>query len=280
MRAQLFCSFRRRLSSAVRVSSNESDPVKTAVLKSIDLHWRANIKWHFERLHRTLNGSLYLDHGHPIFNFLFTYYFSFNKNILKKYSPGVGVMLPGATSEGYPDLASSSYGNPFFDLGYCWDLQKVAIPAKKKRSAEYIWNILTAIDSKPPSFCCYGLHEWAMLYDPSGLGVTNNDRLRKFQSLPLRLSMAAVKDVIESSTIRCTHFDAFRSFTASAKPLNSIPDGGELSRHSRSHGSLQVMMPDEHGYLLLILLITILDGRTNSFLWYPLLCCWTHLSLQ
>jgi hypothetical protein len=236
MSARLFVSSWRGLSSSVRdVAMSEINHVQITAKRSVDLHWHENINSHFKRLDRTLNGNLYLDRGHPIYNFLFAYYFSFNKSILKKYSPGVGVMLPGATFEEQPYLAVSSYGNPFINSGYYWDLSRVAIPVKKKRSAEYIYNILRAIDSKSPSFCCYGLHEWAMLYDPSGIGAAknlNNDRLRKFQSLPLRLSVENVREVVESNKLRCTHFDAFRYFTDPAKPLNSLPDGGVLSRLS------------------------------------------------
>ena len=80
--------------------------------------------------------------------------------------------------------------------------------------------MLRKVQSRPPLLNCFGLHEWAMLYSklPEGQG----GKLSKFQQLPLRVSADTIASVIESKTLRCTHFDAFRFFTPDSAPLNSI----------------------------------------------------------
>ena len=39
---------------------------------------------------------------------------------------------------------------------------------------------------------------------------------------PLRLSPADIAAVVESTPLRCTHFDAFRFYTSQARPLNVV----------------------------------------------------------
>ena len=57
-----------------------------------------------------------------------------------------------------------------------------------------------------------------MLYQPLGSPPSTS----KYQQLPLRLSQAELNAVVESQPIACTHFDAFRFFTAPAVPLNTV----------------------------------------------------------
>ena len=39
---------------------------------------------------------------------------------------------------------------------------------------------------------------------------------------PLRLTPETISQVVESSPLRCTHFDAFRFYTSQARPLNIV----------------------------------------------------------
>lgn len=41
--------------------------------------------------------------------------------------------------------------------------------------------------------------------------------------LPLRLSQSEIDCLVESLPVNCTHFDAYRFFTPSARPFNRIP---------------------------------------------------------
>ena len=93
-------------------------------------------------------------------------------------------------------------------------------------------NMLVKIHSRPPLMNCFGLHEWAMLYRSSmnnnnvNQGIHSSEfqpvKLSKFQQLPLRVSDEVIAEVVEKSTLRCTHYDAFRFFTSDSKPLNTI----------------------------------------------------------
>ena len=54
-----------------------------------------------------------------------------------------------------------------------------------------------------------------MLYNPTFQNVTNHQPL-----LSLRVSQSVINQVVEDSTIHCTHFDAYRFFQPEAKPYN------------------------------------------------------------
>ncbi len=101
-------------------------------------------------------------------------------------------------------------------------------------------ELLEAVEARPPSLNCYGLHEWAMLYDPprpaaaaaaaaaavppSQSPSQSQPPPERHQSLPLRLPQEALNAAVEEAGhIRCTHYDAFRFFTPAAVPLNALP---------------------------------------------------------
>ena len=48
------------------------------------------------------------------------------------------------------------------------------------------------------------------------------DGEQRHEDWPLRLGAAGTDAVVESQPVRCSHFDAFRFFTPSARPLNSL----------------------------------------------------------
>ncbi|WP_369822315.1 hypothetical protein [Corynebacterium sp. NML130628] len=83
---------------------------------------------------------------------------------------------------------------------------------QRNQDVEEIYKLLRATASRPAHFDCFGLHEWAMLY--------REDHPR--HDLPLRLGREGTNEVVESHQLRCTHFDAFRFFTAPARPLNVL----------------------------------------------------------
>jgi hypothetical protein len=71
-------------------------------------------------------------------------------------------------------------------------------------------ELLERTAARPAVLGCFGLHEWAMVYrdDP------RHDE-------PLRLGEAGTAAVVEAQPLVCTHHDAFRFFTASARPRNA-----------------------------------------------------------
>ena len=124
---------------------------------------------------------------HPVEDFLFTYY---------RHSPArLRRWHPGAWEQGAePDLE--------------------ALAALRPRLRD-VRRLLVATASRPPAYGCFGLHEWAMVHrQPPG-------RVRH-AAWPLRLGPAGTDRVVESMPVRCTHFDAFRFFTESARPLNAV----------------------------------------------------------
>ncbi len=76
-------------------------------------------------------------------------------------------------------------------------------------------RLLAATASRPAHTGCFGLHEWAMVYRADG---TRHPQ-------PLRLGGGGTDTVVESHRIACSHFDAFRFFTAEARPRNTLQPG-------------------------------------------------------
>ena len=83
-----------------------------------------------------------------------------------------------------------------------------------------IHRLLVATAGRPPTLGCFGLHEWAMVH--RAVDVMGRRRRRVRHDWPLRLGGAGTDEVVESHRIACSHFDAFRFFTGSARPLNTV----------------------------------------------------------
>jgi hypothetical protein len=87
------------------------------------------------------------------------------------------------------------------------------LPTERRPAAEWIAGLLAATLHRPPQFNCHGLHEWAMVF---------NGEARR-HDLPLRLPQSEIDALVRSLPVNCTHFDAYRFFTPSARPLNRVP---------------------------------------------------------
>jgi hypothetical protein len=72
--------------------------------------------------------------------------------------------------------------------------------------------LLRATEARPVRLNCFGLHEWAMVYRTPSV---------RHAQVPLRLGAAGTDAVVESMPLRCSHFDAYRFFTAAAAPRNA-----------------------------------------------------------
>jgi hypothetical protein len=79
------------------------------------------------------------------------------------------------------------------------------------QSIEWIGQMLRRTADRMGAFGCFGLHEWAMVYEAESI---------RHPAWPLRITAAEIAGVIQSLRIRCTHYDAFRFFTSPARPLN------------------------------------------------------------
>lgn len=143
--------------------------------------------------------------GDPVPKFLFSYY-SLRPAQLRAWNPGYGVPLQGPSAvRTYRDRR-----------GYAVHDGQVRVAEEYLReradTVTFVARLLRATAARPAQLNCFGLHEWAMVY--------RSDTVRHGH-VPLRLSPAAVDEVVEATPLRCTHFDAFRFFTPAAVPRNA-----------------------------------------------------------
>ncbi|GAA1445096.1 hypothetical protein GCM10009641_65550 [Mycobacterium cookii] len=142
---------------------------------------------------------------HPVHDFLFTYY-SQRPAQLRRWHPGFGVALEDA-----PDHAGLK--------GYGADPVTVtdAYVLAQRPLLTQLHTLLSATAGRAPQFGCFGLHEWAMVHRAAEYGTRHD--------WPLRLGPEGTDAVVESHRIGCSHFDAFRFFTPSARGLNTLQPG-------------------------------------------------------
>lgn len=148
----------------------------------------------------------------PVMDFLFEYY-AFRPASLRKWSPG----LQYALSYAEPDQLPSYIDWKLEDSIAVPDLN--SFPDKRISSIEWILEMLRKSRDKKPSFACFGMHEWAMVYKAEA---------PRHDQIPLRMNRDDLAEFVESRPLLCTHFDAFRFFTPEARPMNRY----ELSRNS------------------------------------------------
>ncbi len=146
---------------------------------------------------------------HPVEDFLFEYY-GFRPSQLARWHPGPDVALLDAPEHALWRHYATASGRTFLDVA--------EFRASRGHGVRFALDVLRATHAREPSFACFGLHEWAMVYRLPPEAI-------RHQSLPLRLSPAQTDAVVEAHEIRCTHFDAFRFFTPDARPRNlTTPD--------------------------------------------------------
>ena len=138
-----------------------------------------------------------------MWDFLFTYY-SLRPRRLRVWHPGYGVFLAGPQASEYLDRA-----------GYVATADGVTAGAAYLQSrlptVRFVAELMRSTADRAPQFGCFGMHEWAMVYRDGDL---------RHGGVPLRLGSAGTDAVVESAPLRCTHFDAYRFFTAAAVPRN------------------------------------------------------------
>lgn len=173
------------------------------------VEWRERARAHRERidelvgpyLRRRASGA-----AHPVIDFLFTYY-GHKPAQLRRWHPGFGVGLAGA--------AEYDGARGYHRVGVDADTVVTADPAflaKRRDTVAFVARLLRATAARPAQLSCFGLHEWAMVY--------RCDEVRH-GAVPLRLGRAATDAVVESMSLRCTHFDAYRFFTPDAVGRNA-----------------------------------------------------------
>jgi hypothetical protein len=104
---------------------------------------------------------------------------------------------------------------------------------RRRESIQWIRQLLAATADRQPQFGCFGMHEWAMVYRTSDV---------RHQTWPLRLGAEGTDRVVESHKIACSHFDAFRFFTAPARGLNVLQPTRESQPALEQGGCLHANM--------------------------------------
>jgi hypothetical protein len=146
--------------------------------------------------------------AHPVWDFLFSYY-SLRPGQLRCWHPGYGMLLAG-------DEAIRRYRGR---RGYTADSVGVTVSQTyllgRLDTIAFVAHLLRATARRPARLNCFGLHEWAMVY---------RDDAVRHQRVPLRLGAAGTDAVVDADVagpLRCSHFDAFRFFSADAAPRNA-----------------------------------------------------------
>ncbi len=195
--------------------------------------WRARAATHERRVRawtdphqaRAARGE-----KHPVYDFLFTYY-AFRAAWLRRWHPGPDVALAG-------DAAREFLHWPeYHEIAQGVGIDPTTLPPHRRQFLVWLRELLTATRTCPPFFGCYGLHEWAMVYRQSPGEIRHN-------SYPLRFAPAELARIVESQPICCSHFDAFRFFTAPARPLNKLQptraDAAQLEQRGCLHANMDL----------------------------------------
>jgi len=172
---------------------------------------------------------------HPVYDFLFTYY-AFRPAWLRRWHPGPDVALAGGAALEFlrwPEYraVAPEAGAPVVAL------DPAALPAHRRAFVAWLRDLLAAMQTRPAFFGCHGLHEWAMVYRQTPDEVRHN-------AWPLRFAPAELAGLVEASPVCCSHFEAFRFFTAPARPLNKLQptraDTGQLEQRGCLHANMDL----------------------------------------
>lgn len=165
---------------------------------------------------------------HPVYDFLFNYY-AFRAAWLRRWHPGPDVILVGDAARAFlrwPEYRATAGGVA---------VDPTALPPHRRAFVAWLRDLLATMQARPAFFGCYGLHEWAMVYRQTPDEVRHN-------AYPLRFAPAELARIVEAAPITCTHFDAFRFFTAPARPLNKLQPGRATVPQHEQRGCLHANM--------------------------------------
>jgi len=101
--------------------------------------------------------------------------------------------------------------------------------------ARFIADLCRNILQRAPRFRCFGLHEWAMVYKLPQDALRHNGQR-------LRLPPKDLANFVESQTICCSHYDAYRFFTDEARSFNTLNPVIETRLQMEQSGCLHANM--------------------------------------
>lgn len=196
-----------------------------------EAEWRARQRAHETRVRRWTDphqARAARGEKHPVYDFLFTYY-AFRPAWLRQWHPGPGVRLGGQAAREFlrwPEYRETSDGVAI-DLA--------SLPPQRREFVQWLRAMLAGMQSRPAFFGCFGWHEWAMVYRQTPEEVRHN-------AWPLRFGPIELAAIVEGASICCSHFDAFRFFTAPARPLNKLQPVRTDALHLEQRGCLHANM--------------------------------------
>jgi len=198
-------------------------PTLTAITLLSEPEWRARQSAHEARVQAWLGphqARAARGEKHPVHDFLFSYY-AFRPAWLRRWHPGPDIALTGDGAQAF--LRRPGYRT----TGDGVMVDPAAFAPKRRDSLRWMRTLLITMRERPPFFGCFGLHEWAMVYRQTP------DEIRH-AAWPLRFSSGDLAAIVESQSVCCTHFDAFRFFTPAARPLNRVqPERATVAEHEQ-----------------------------------------------
>ena len=219
------------LSHAYRQNTQSLSANSRVILNS--KKWNQLAKHHLERAeHWTMPYRKRRAAGeiHPIYDFLFIYYRN-KPSHLEAWHPGYGINLEDAPLGG-------TFKETYYRLeNGCTSLDPSRMKETTRHRLEMALRLCQNVSARPPAFGCFGMHEWAMVYQ----GDTESE-VRHAERLPLRLSQDATDAFVRSRPIQCSHFDAFRFFPPNAKDFNRSKPSKEARLDNEQCGCLHTNM--------------------------------------
>jgi hypothetical protein len=159
-------------------------------------------------------------------DFLFEYY-AYRPATLLRWHPGIGVALEGETACQYLRFKEYHENGKGVTVGV------FGLSPARIESLRWLRDMLRRTSERPAAFGCFGLHEWAMVYQADSI---------RHADWPLRVTFAEIARLVESFGLRCTHYDAFRFLTPAARPLNKYQPTREATLSFEQSGCLHANM--------------------------------------
>jgi len=203
--------------------------IQAASIVMDESEWLSRRADHIERLDPVVRAHLQRaakGEKHPVMDFLFTYY-PFAPAQLLRWTPGYGVTLTGDIPTDLRVLTEAE------STDNTWRLNIERLPVRRRDAVHWLVSFLETTATRTPRFGCSGLHEWAMVYRAPEV---------RHPQLPLRFSREETARIVDSMSICCTHYDAFRFFTPDARPLNRMQPGRDNKIAHDQPGCLHVNM--------------------------------------
>lgn len=166
--------------------------------------------------------------SHPVHDFLFQYY-SYSAGKLEAWHPA-----PYEAVADSPEARDRFRAPVYASSGTAIARDAAGLSTRRREAMANVLQLLRHTRDRVPHFGCYGMHEWAMVY--------GGHDIRHSGVASLRLPQREIDAFVESRPVVCSHFDAFRFFAPSAKPLNRLPIAWETRYDAEQPGCIHANM--------------------------------------